>query len=67
MPAIEAATNALVGLVMSWAGTYLVLPLWGLHPSIAQSAGITAMFFCLSFARSYVLRLMFRRLERRER
>lgn len=66
MPALEAITNALVGLLISWAGTWLVLPLWGLHPSAGQSAAITAMFFGLSFARSLALRLVFRRMERRK-
>jgi len=58
--AIEAFTNAAVGLCVSWAATYWLLPLWGLTPSLSQSAGITAMFFGTSFARSLVLRRLFR-------
>ncbi len=59
---IEAFTNAAIGLVVSWAATYWLLPFWGLHPSAATSAGVTGMFFLLSFTRAYVLRLVFRRL-----
>jgi hypothetical protein len=61
MDAAEALTNAAVGLLVSWAATYWLLPLWGLHTSPAGAAGITAMFFALSFARAYVLRRLFRR------
>jgi len=57
---LEALTNAAVGLCISWAATYWLLPLWGLTPSHTQSAGITAMFFTTSFARSLVLRRLFR-------
>jgi len=57
---IEALTNAAVGLCVSWAATYWLLPMWGLTPSLTQSAGITAMFFATSFARSLVLRRIFR-------
>lgn len=57
MDAIEALTNAAVGLVVSWAATLLVL---GYTP--AQSAAITAMFFGLSFTRAWIIRAAFRRL-----
>jgi len=60
--AIEALCNALVGLVVSWAATYWLLPMWGLQPSASASAGITGMFFVLSFARAYALRSLFRRM-----
>jgi len=60
--AIEAATNATAGLVVSWAVTLYALPLWGLHPSPGQSAGITALYFAISFARSWAIRAAFRRL-----
>ena len=57
---LEALTNAAVGLCVSWAATYWLLPLWGLTPSLSQSAGITAMFFVTSFARALALRRIFR-------
>ena len=56
MTALEALCNAVIGLLVSWAATRFVLGY-----SATQSAAITAMFFCLSFARSYALRLIFRR------
>jgi ABC-type uncharacterized transport system permease subunit len=59
--AIEALCNALIGLVVSWAITFYALPLWGLEPSASASVGITAMYFFISFARSWVIREAFRR------
>lgn len=56
MTAIEAFANAAIGLVVSWAATFFVLGY-----SAQGSAAVTAMFFVASFARSYVLRLLFRR------
>lgn len=55
--AAEAFANAVIGFVVSWAATFFVL---GYSP--AGSAAVTAMFFCLSFARSYALRIIFGRL-----
>ena len=54
---VESALNAGIGLIVSWGATVWVL---GYSPSSA--AWVTAMFFCLSFARSYALRLIFRRM-----
>jgi len=61
MSAIEALTNAAIGLLVSYAVTYLALPLWGLTPSLSQSAGITAMYFVVSFLRAWAIREVFRR------
>lgn len=55
MDALEAFTNAAVGLLVSWTATLLVLGY-----SAAESAAITAMFFGLSFTRAYILRRVFR-------
>ncbi len=52
----EALANAAIGLLVSWAATWFIL---GYSP--AQSIMVTAMFFGLSFARSYALRLYSRR------
>lgn len=57
MIALEALANAVIGLCVSWAATFFVL---GYSPT--ESAAITAMFFGLSFTRTYVLRLIFKRL-----
>ena len=56
LSALEAAANAIIGLCISWAVTWLVL---GFTP--AQSVAITALFFGLSFTRSLVIRELFRR------
>ena len=58
--AAEAATNATVGLFMSWAITYFALPLWGLTPSPMASVQITAAYFVVSFARAWFIRWGFR-------
>lgn len=54
--ALEALANAILGTAISWAATVYVL---GYTP--AQGAAVTAMFFGLSFARSWALRALFRR------
>ncbi|AZV00187.1 hypothetical protein pben1_p30 [Paracoccus phage vB_PbeS_Pben1] len=59
MDAIEALTNAVIGLAASWLVTWAVL---GFSP--AASAGITGMFFGLSTVRTFVLRRVFRRIGR---
>lgn len=56
MMAAEAFANATIGLLVSWAATFFVLGY-----SASGSAAVTAMFFGLSFARSYLLRLLFAR------
>jgi len=61
LSAVEALANAAVGLAVSWCATYALLPLWGLTPSAGQSAGITGMFFLLSFARAFIIREAFRK------
>lgn len=60
--AAEAIANSAIGLPISWAATYWLLPLFNLHPSAGQSLGVTAMFFALSVARSWAIRRVFRRL-----
>ena len=54
MTALEAIANAAIGFIVSWLATLFVL---GYSP--ADSASITAMFFGLSFLRSYALRRLF--------
>lgn len=61
--AIEALCNAIIGLAVSWAITFYALPLWGLQPSASASAGITAMYFVISFVRSWMIREAFRRFQ----
>ena len=58
MDAIESLCNTAIGLIVSWLATWLVL---GYSP--ASSAGVTAMFFGLSFTRAWIIRGIFRGLE----
>ena len=58
--ATESLANAVIGFLISWMATVWLLPLWGLHPSPGAGLTITAMFFCLSFTRAFVLRRIFR-------
>lgn len=61
MSAIEALVNATLGLIISWGVTFYALPFFGLHPSAATSAGITALYFSVSFLRAWAIREVFRR------
>lgn len=56
MIALESFANAAIGLIVSWAATHFILGY-----SASGSLAVTAMFFGLSFARSYALRLIFER------
>lgn len=56
---VEAKTNAVVGLVVSWCFTYYVLPAFGFWPTASEAAAITACYFVLSMGRSYVIRRIF--------
>ena len=62
--AAEALVNATVGLLVSYLVTLFLLPVWGLSPSASASAGITATYFVVSFARAWVIREGFRRMNR---
>jgi len=59
MSFIEANTNAIVGLAVSWLFTFYGLPLFGLEVGPMQATGITACYFGLSVVRSYILRRWF--------
>jgi len=59
--ASAAMANAIIGLLVSWAVTFWMLPLWGMYPTAGQSIGITAVYFVISFARSWAIRAAFRR------
>lgn len=59
MSLIEAKSNAVIGLIVSWLFTYHALPLFGLTPDRTEALAITGCYFILSFARSYVIRRAF--------
>lgn len=60
--AIEAIANVVVGYGVAVASNVLVLPIFGYHATIADSAAIGAVFTVISLVRSYVLRRAFNRL-----
>jgi membrane protein implicated in regulation of membrane protease activity len=62
LDAIEAATNATVGLCVSVLAVWALWPLFGWDATGAQSVAVTALFWALSTVRAYVLRRVFRRL-----
>ena len=45
MSLVEAKSNAVVGLLVSWLFTYFCLPWFGLEPSPLDATGITACYF----------------------
>ena len=59
----ESFANAAVGLALSWAVVMTLWPLLGWPVTAGQGAGVTGLFFALSFARARVLRAVFRRLD----
>jgi hypothetical protein len=61
MSALEALTNAVVGILVSYGVTLWLLPIWGLQPAPIDAAGITWLYFWVSFLRSWAIREIFRR------
>ena len=55
MDSAEALANAVGGLAISWAATTFVLGY-----TASDAVAVTAMFFGLSYARSYALRKVFK-------
>lgn len=60
--ALEAIANVVVGYGVAVASNVLVLPLFGYHTTVADSAAIGAVFTIISLVRSYALRRAFNRL-----
>jgi hypothetical protein len=57
--ALEALAQIIVGYTVSVCGNILVLPMFGLNPSVADSLGIGLVFSAISLVRGYVLRRVF--------
>jgi hypothetical protein len=55
----EAWMNILIGFTIQFAANYFVLPLFGMHPSVADLFGLGGIFTVISVVRSYVLRRVF--------
>ena len=55
----ESLTNVAIGFTVSWLASLVVFPLFGVHTSPAQNAGITLIYTGISIVRSYVVRRWF--------
>ena len=62
MDALEATTNATLGLCVSVIAVWALWPLFGWAASPAQSVGVTGLFWALSTVRGYIVRKAFRRI-----
>lgn len=62
---VEAGTNVLVGYVLAIGTQRLVYPLFGIATTLATEAAIALLFTLVSLARSYLLRRVFERFDRR--
>ncbi len=59
MSLIESLGSTAIGLLINTTANFLVLPLFGLHPSIVDSLLLACIFTILSVARGFVLRRLF--------
>lgn len=60
----ESAANVAIGYALAVATQATVFPLFGIHASPADHAGIAAVFTAVSIARSYAIRRLFNRWSR---
>ena len=63
MSAIEAITNVIVGLILSFCIQLVIYPFLNIPVTINQNIFITFVFFVASFIRGYVLRRVFNKLK----
>ncbi len=63
--AFEAVTNVAIGYLVSVLANVLILPLFGYNVTIGDSFAIGLAFTVVSLVRSYVLRRVFNRLDRK--
>lgn len=63
---VEAATNTVIGYLISVGVGQLVYPLFGYEVTIMDNMGLTAIFVAVSLTRSYVFRRVFNRIHRRD-
>jgi len=62
MSLLESITNTVIGLISSFYVQLLLFPLFGIHVSTKVNLQITALFFVISFARSYTTRRIFNKI-----
>jgi hypothetical protein len=60
---IEAATNTIVGLAVSFGIQLILYPLLEIPVTIGENLIITAVFFVASFFRGYILRRIFTKIK----
>lgn len=58
---IEAWANIIVGFSLNVVLNFVVLPLFGLHPTLGQSTSMALFFTAVSLVRTYMLRRLFNR------
>jgi putative flippase GtrA len=59
MSLMESVANNAIAFIISIAANQLVLPLFGLYVTLAQSIGITVAFTLISIVRGYIVRRVF--------
>jgi len=64
MSAIEAITNVVVGLLVSFGIQLVIYPILDIPVTIGENIIITSVFFVASFLRSYILRRIFNRIKK---
>jgi hypothetical protein len=60
---IESLIDVGSGFLLATALQLLIFPFFGLYPSLTDSAGIAITFTCISILRSWMWRLIFRRIK----
>lgn len=65
--ALETTLNIGSGYLLAMATQAVLYPLYGIHTSVSQDAGIAAVFTVVSLVRSYVWRRIFNRLGQRSK
>ena len=59
MSLVESVTNVIVGYGVAVVTQLLILPIFGLHTTLAQNLKMGAIFTVVSIARSFALRRVF--------
>ena len=60
---IESFIDVGSGFLLATLLQLLIFPVFGLYPSLTDSAGIAMIFTCISILRSWIWRLIFRRIK----
>jgi hypothetical protein len=64
MSLVESVAKVIVGYGVAVVTQILILPIFGLHTTLAQNLKMGAVCTVVSIARSYILRRLFERLRR---